>query len=88
MEPGNKKKAWWEPALAVFAKMSAWIGAPVLIGLFLGKWLDKKYDTEPWLLLVSVGIAFTVSMAGLVLEASKEFKRIEKENKKNKDQQK
>jgi len=23
-------------------------------GLFLGRWLDKKYDTEPWLMLLGV----------------------------------
>lgn len=28
------------------------MGLSVLIGLFVGQWLDKRLGTEPWLLLV------------------------------------
>lgn len=79
---GNESKAWWQPALLMFARLSAWIIAPVLIGVFAGKWLDKKYGTAPWLFLASVGIAFIISMVGVVKNAMEEYKKIDKENKK------
>jgi len=80
----NNKQAWWQPAMLMFAKLSGWIAAPVLIGVFFGKWLDRKYGTEPWLFLASAGVAFLISMVGLVIEAKKEMGKIEKESKKDK----
>lgn len=75
----------WGLALRIMLNLSGWIAFPVIIALFLGKWLDKKFNTEPWLFLATIGLAFVVSMYGLILKALKEFKRIEKEysNKKN-----
>jgi len=73
----ENKKAWWQPAMALFLRMSSWIVVPVIIAAFIGKWLDKKYNTEPWILLVSVGFSFLVSMIGIVRIASKEYKKVE-----------
>ena len=84
-EPKNKSSDnWWQPALLLFLQLSSWIAIPVLIAVFLGQWLDTKYGTEPWLFLVTVGLAFIISMFGLVKEASQAIKKIEKENQKNK----
>jgi len=70
--------------MTIFARFSAWILFPLLIGIPLGQWLDKKYGTEPWLFLISVGISFIISTLGLILIAVKEFQKIEKEeNNKN-----
>lgn len=77
----ENSKLWWQPALMMSAKLSGWIAAPIIIAVFLGEWLDKKYGTEPWLFLASVGIAFFISMVGLVVEAKREFRKIESENK-------
>lgn len=70
---------WWQPALLMFGKMSAWIAVPILLGTFIGRWLDKQYNTEPWMLIGTVGVAFILSMIGLVFEATREYKKIEKE---------
>lgn len=86
MQDENKnKEAWWQPALIMFAKLSVWIAAPVVLASFLGKWLDKKYNTEPWLFLGSVGFAFLVSIIGLVIETKREYGKIEddKNNREN-----
>lgn len=77
-------KNWWQPAVMIFFKMSAWIVAPVLLGTLLGRWLDKKYDSEPWGFIGIVGIAFVVSMTGLIIETTKEYKKITKESKHDK----
>ncbi len=74
---------FWQPGLLMFSRMSSWIVGPIVLAIFLGKWLDKRYDTEPWLFLLTVGIAFTVSMIGLVKDAFKEMDRLTKEDKKD-----
>jgi len=66
-------------SLRVFANVSIWIAAPVIIGVILGKFLDKRFNTEPWLFLITVGLCFLISMYGLVVNAQKEFKKIEEE---------
>jgi F0F1-type ATP synthase assembly protein I len=77
----ENSRPWWQPALIMSAKLSGWIALPVLLGVFIGNWLDKKYGTEPWLFLATVGVAFLISMAGLVIEAKKEFGKIERDAK-------
>lgn len=69
--------AWWQPAIIMFLKLSAWIATPIIIALFLGKWLDKKYNTAPWLFLLCIGIAFFISMIGLIKNTLAEYKKIE-----------
>ncbi len=70
--PKNKKEdIWWRPALLMFAQMSGWIGVPVIIALFLGEWLDKRYGTEPWLFIASISTAFVISIIGMVREAKR-----------------
>lgn len=81
----NKEKIgapWWQPGLTLFFRLSGWISVPVLIGVFIGKKLDAKYNTEPWLFLLSVGIAFVLSIFGIIHDSLAEIKRIEKETEK------
>jgi F0F1-type ATP synthase assembly protein I len=77
------EQAWWQPAIMMFARLSGWIIAPVLIGTIVGRWLDRKYDTEPWMFLGIVGVAFVISMVGLIKQVIEEFAKIEKANRKN-----
>jgi F0F1-type ATP synthase assembly protein I len=67
----------WSLALRIMARISGWIAFPVLIGVFLGRWLDKMFNTEPFLFLITVAVCFVISMYGLVINALKEFKKIE-----------
>ncbi|MCX6763119.1 MAG: AtpZ/AtpI family protein [Candidatus Moranbacteria bacterium] len=80
-ENSQEKIPWWQPGMVLFIKLSGWIAGPIIIALFVGKWLDKKYGTEPWLFLLTVGVAFLFSTFGIVYDAMKELKRIEKEEK-------
>lgn len=74
----------WGQALRVLANLSGWIAFPVLIGVFLGRWLDQKFKTDPWLFLTTIGFCFLISMYGLVINALKEFKKIEELEKQTK----
>jgi F0F1-type ATP synthase assembly protein I len=84
----QNRAPWWQPGLVLFTKLSGWIAGPVILGIIIGKWLDKKYGTEPWLFLISVGTAFFLSMFGIVHDSLKEMKRIEKEEKEKKEKSK
>ena len=77
----NLEQAWWQPALILFVKFSGWIVVPVIAGALIGKWLDDRYNTDPWLFLTAVGFAFLISMFGLIKNVSEEYKKIEDKNK-------
>ena len=64
-------------ALKTTVNVSSWIAFPVIIGMFLGQWLDRKFDTSPWLFLGTIAVCFFVSIFGLLQMAFKEFKKIE-----------
>lgn len=66
----------YQKELALFYRLSVWIGAPIIPAIFLGKWLDGRLNTAPWLFLGTVFAAFAVSMTGLVIEAGKSLKEI------------
>jgi len=72
-----KKQVWWQPAIIMFARLSAWIIGPVIVGLFIGKWLDNKYQSKPWLFLLSMAIAFVISIVGLIKNTKDEYEKIE-----------
>lgn len=83
MKEKDTKQPWWQPGLVLFVELSGWIVAPVLIAVYVGRWLDDKYQTEPWLFILSVGVAFIISNIGIVKQSIKSMKKIDKENKKD-----
>lgn len=89
--PQTKNKAvWWQPAMILFVELGGWIAAPIIGAMFIGTWLDEKYDTEPMLYFASVAIAFIISTIGIVktaIKAMNDMTAAEKQEKldKNKD---
>jgi F0F1-type ATP synthase assembly protein I len=77
----NSNIAWWQPGLALFLRLSAWIAMPVLMAIVIGKYLDRVFNTTPWIFLASVAISFTVSMVMIVKIGLREM---EKQNPKSK----
>lgn len=84
-EDNNQRAPWWQPGLILFTRLSGWIAGPVIIAVFIGKWLDRKYDSEPWLFVLTVGIAFLFSIFGIIRDSLREMKRIEEEEKKKRE---
>jgi len=78
----NENDNSWKYALRLMARLSAWIGFPVIIAAFLGEYFDRRQGTAPWLTLIFIGVSFIISMGGLVKTAQEEFRKIEKEGKK------
>jgi hypothetical protein len=83
MQPKDKK-AWWQVPLELFAQLSGWVVFPILTAVYLGRWLDKKYDKEPWLFLICVGVAFIITNIGVVMIGMKAMKQIAKDDKESK----
>ena len=80
----KKENSSWITGGIIFLKISGWIVGPIIIALFLGKYLDKKYNTAPWLFLGITAIAFIISLSGIIKESYKYIKEIEENNIKNK----
>lgn len=74
----KSEETWRKFAFEVFAQITGWIAGPIIIALFVGKKLDEKYGTEPWLFLALIGVAFIMSCAALVKISLKYIKKIEK----------
>ena len=77
--PETNKKSYWGPSLIVFMRMSSWIAGPIIVGLVIGRWLDGKYGTAPMLFVISITFSFFCSIYGIVKEAKKYMKVVEKE---------
>ena len=85
MENNKPKIPWWEPGMVLFVRLSGWIAGPIIVAVFLGKWLDKKYDTSPWIFLATVAFAFVISSIGIVREAKEMIDKIVEDEKKKKE---
>lgn len=83
----NNKNDYYPVIWRIMATSTVWIVVPVIIGFLLGKLLDKKFNTEPWLLLLTLGICFVCSMVGLTINALKEVKKMD-DDKREKDKNK
>jgi len=75
----NNKKSYWTDSLIIFARMSGWVAGPIIVGLFLGKWLDSKMGTTPIIFVVTISLSFFCSTFGIVREAKKYMKALENE---------
>lgn len=73
---------WWQPGLILFFKLNAWIAGPLIIAIFIGKFLDNKYNTEPWLFLLAVGLSFGLSVWRIISSSVKEMKKNKEEESK------
>lgn len=81
--PDNQKKDkfdkefWLKTGLVMFAESTGWIAIPVVSALFLGRWLDNKYDSAPLYFLSITIFAFIISSIGIGITGVKYMKRME-----------
>ncbi|KKQ80340.1 MAG: hypothetical protein UT02_C0011G0013 [Parcubacteria group bacterium GW2011_GWC2_38_7] len=87
MQNSKNEKAWWQPAIEVFVQVSGWIVFPLLIGIYLGRWLQDKWGHEPWIYISCVAVAFVITNVGLIfiiLKAAKQMQKVVDESKEQK----
>lgn len=75
----STKQAWWMPAVVLFIRMSFWIAGPIVIALFVGKYFDKRFNSEPKIFILSTAIAFLISVISIVRISKKYIEKLEKE---------
>lgn len=51
--------------LGYFASLGLSMGLAILIGLGIGYWLDKKFDTQPVLLMVGLGFGIAAGFSNI-----------------------
>ncbi|MEA2059372.1 MAG: AtpZ/AtpI family protein [Thermodesulfobacteriota bacterium] len=52
--------------LAYYSSLGLSVAIAIFIGLFLGVWLDKQFNTSPVLTLVFLGIGIAAGFSNLV----------------------
>ena len=72
---------WWKPGLTIFIKVSAGIAVPIVIALYVGKSLDAKYNTAPWIFLGLTAFAFLISIYSIWKNIKNYIHNLEEEEK-------
>ena len=73
------KTPWWKPGIVIFTKVSAAVAIPIILALFIGKYLDTKYGTSPWIFLGLTAIAFIISLISIWRSLTGYMKKLAKE---------
>ena len=81
----NNKKPWWREGVLLSVKVSAYIAVPVIIASYVGKYLDKKYSSDPYLFLISIAIGFASTIYLIWKEVKNYQRKIAKEEEKGKE---
>jgi hypothetical protein len=64
----------WVEGMRLFGDITTWIAVPIVLALILGKFLDRRYGTEPIIFLSLAGLGFFVTCSGIV-KIAKEYLR-------------
>ena len=54
------------PSPLRFVGIGVELVAPLLVGVFGGRWLDRRFATEPWLLLTGAVLGAVAGMINLI----------------------
>ncbi len=71
--------------LGYFASLGISVALSIVIGLALGYWLDKKFETQPVLLLVGLGFGIAAGFSNIIRAGQKSRRIDEESDKKNRE---
>ena len=60
--------------LGYFASLGMSVALSIVIGLAIGYWLDKTFDTQPVLLLVGLGFGIAAGFSNIIRAGQKSRK--------------
>lgn len=61
--------------LAYFSSVGLSVALSIFIGLGIGVWLDNKFETNPWMTLIFLGLGIAAGFRniGLAIKKSRKF---------------
>ncbi|MBI4414869.1 MAG: AtpZ/AtpI family protein [Candidatus Kerfeldbacteria bacterium] len=71
----KEKSAVWQ-ALSYAWQFGYTVAVPLVILALLGRFLDRRLDTSPWLLLAGILLSMVISTTALVIRALKIMKNV------------
>lgn len=75
------ERAYWLLGLRIMSDFGLAIAIPVVVLVSIGGWLDRRWGTQPLLIIIAFVLAFAVSSVSVYRKAKKyaeEYKEIEK----------
>ena len=69
--PPAKKKGGKYGTASLYITVPTLLAASILVGFFLGQWADDKFGTEPYLMLVGLGLGFGAAARQLYILVQK-----------------
>lgn len=75
----DRSKLPYALALRIAADFGAGIGAPAVLGAIIGKRLDERFGTDPWILALCLLLAFALTVVYLRRKTdyyAKEYEKI------------
>lgn len=76
----DKKSNLWQ-ALSLLGQLGYVIAIPLVILAIVGRFLDKKFHTSPWLLIVGMFLALITSTFWVLKKTTEIMKEATKEDK-------
>jgi ATP synthase protein I len=80
-KPEEKNQVWY--ALSLAWQLGYSIAIPLVILALLGRFLDKRFGTSPWLLLAGVLLSLVISTFAVYFKTIKILGTADSENKKS-----
>ena len=74
----STKGPWWKEGVKLMSDVSTWIVVPIVGALVLGKFLDKRFETEPVIFLSLAGFGFFITGYGIFKIAKEYMKKLDK----------
>ncbi len=74
MKKDKKEERQSIKELAYYSSLGFSVSLAIFIGLFLGVWLDKEFDTTPILTLIGLGMGIVAGMRNLIRAMNKSKK--------------
>jgi F0F1-type ATP synthase assembly protein I len=65
------ERKYWVFALRIAGDFGATIAVPVVLFVYLGKKLDARWDTQPWLMIAGFVLAASISGISIYRKAKK-----------------
>jgi len=85
VEENNKNLTggpWWKEGVKLMSDVSTWVVVPIVGALVLGKFLDRRFGTEPVIFLALAGFGFLVTCYGIWKIVKDYMKKLERGNNK------